>query len=316
MKFKLIIPYYGKFPSIFDLWLKSCKNNPEIEWLLVTDIDCSEVLPLNVKRLNLTFKELKNKFEQKLGMSISLESPYKLCDYKPLYGYLFEEYLKDFDFWGYCDMDVVWGKIFDFLPMELFRKYDKILDLGHLSFIRNDKAINENFKKYRGYLTILKKPINYTYDEAWGGYYLGFNGELFQSGYSIYSNRNLYADIDYHHYPFYLAKDKEKKPCVCIVEDGRLYMRNSDITEEVMYVHFQKRKMNISGEIGKNYIAIPNEIKSVEATEEICKIESTELDGYWDYKKEKRDVFKFIVLRFIYEEEKLKMLKYMIGKRL
>jgi len=40
------------------------------------------------------------------------------------------------------------------------------------------------------------------------------------------------------------------------------------------------------------------------------------LDGYWDYKKEKRDVFKFIVLRFIYEEEKLKMLKYMIGKRL
>ena len=169
MKFKLIIPYYGKFPSIFDLWLKSCKNNPEIEWLLVTDIDCSEVLPLNVKRLNLTFKELKNKFEQKLGMSISLESPYKLCDYKPLYGYLFEEYLKDFDFWGYCDMDVVWGKIFDFLPMELFRKYDKILDLGHLSFIRNDKAINENFKKYRGYLTILKKPINYTNDEAWGG---------------------------------------------------------------------------------------------------------------------------------------------------
>ena len=149
-----------------------------------------------------------------------------------------------------------------------------------------------------------------------GGYCLGFNGELFQSGYSIYSNRNLYADIDYHHYPFYLAKDKEKKPCVCIVEDGRVYMRNSDITEEVMYVHFQKRKMNISGEIGKNYIAIPNEIKSVEATEEICKIESTELDGYWDYKKEKRDVFKFIVLRFIYEEEKLKMLKYMIGKRL
>ena len=29
-----------------------------------------------------------------------------------------------------------------------------------------------------------------------------------------------------------------------------------------------------------------------------------------------KQYFKFIVLRFIYEEEKLKMLKYMIGKRL
>lgn len=168
MKVILIIPYYGRFPSIFDLWLKSCANNPEINWLLVTDIDTPD-LPSNVTKLHISFYELKRSFANKLQMGISLESPYKLCDYRPLYGFLFSEYLEDADFWGYCDMDVIWGKILDFLPHELFDTYDKILDLGHLSFVRNNKVINENFKKYSNYKTILRSPLNYTYDEAEGG---------------------------------------------------------------------------------------------------------------------------------------------------
>lgn len=286
MKVTLIIPYYGRFPSIFDLWLKSCANNPEINWLLVTDIDTPD-LPSNVTKLHISFYELKSSFANKLQMGISLESPYKLCDYRPLYGFLFSEYLEDADFWGYCDMDVIFGKILDFLPHELFDTYDKILDLGHLSFVRNNKAINENFKKYSNYKTILRSPLNYTYDEAEGGYYLGFNGELTQSGYTIYRNRNLLADIDFHHYPFFIAKDKEKKPSMCLVKDGRVYIKNSDNKEEVMYVHFQKRKMTVKDSMGDTYIAFPNEIHSVESIEQKYEIISNEISDYWDYKKER-----------------------------
>ena len=32
-----VIPYFGKFPNYFSLWLQSCRNNPTIDWLLFTD---------------------------------------------------------------------------------------------------------------------------------------------------------------------------------------------------------------------------------------------------------------------------------------
>lgn len=83
-----------------------------------------------------------------------------------------------------------------------------------------------------------------------------------------------------------------------------------------MYVHFQKRKMTVKDSVGDTYIAFPNEIHSVESIEQKYEIISNEISNYWDYKKEKKETFKFIILRFIYEKNKLKLLKYMIRKRL
>ena len=37
-------------------------------------------------------------------------------DLRPAYGVLFEEYLDGYDFWGHCDLDVLFGRIRDHLP--------------------------------------------------------------------------------------------------------------------------------------------------------------------------------------------------------
>ena len=32
-----IVPYFGKFPRLFPVWLHSCANNPTVNWLILTD---------------------------------------------------------------------------------------------------------------------------------------------------------------------------------------------------------------------------------------------------------------------------------------
>ena len=45
-----ICPYFGKLPKgQFPLWLKSCENNPTIDWIIFTDDRTRYNYPKNVK---------------------------------------------------------------------------------------------------------------------------------------------------------------------------------------------------------------------------------------------------------------------------
>lgn len=138
----LIIPFFGKFNNYFHLFLKSCEYNPSINWLIITDDDTPYNYPSNVKVRYMSFAELRQKIQSNFDFPISLPHPYKLCDYKPAYGYIFAEELKGFDFWGHCDNDLIFGDIRAFLTPDIFLKYDKILCKGHLSIFRNNEQMN------------------------------------------------------------------------------------------------------------------------------------------------------------------------------
>ena len=77
------------------------------------------------------------RFEKKLGFPVALNSPYKLCDFKPSDGEVFEDYLNDYDYWGHCDVDLIWGDIRKFVTDELLEKYVRIFSRGHCSIYRN-----------------------------------------------------------------------------------------------------------------------------------------------------------------------------------
>ena len=36
-KIVMILPYFGKLPNYFDLWLQSAEKNSTIDWLIYTD---------------------------------------------------------------------------------------------------------------------------------------------------------------------------------------------------------------------------------------------------------------------------------------
>ena len=93
MKIVLVIPYFGKFPNYFDLWVKSIEKNETIDFLLFTDCKIEFAVPKNLKIVNMTFEEFRENVSNKFDFKIRLKEPYKICDFRPAYGYLFAEYL-------------------------------------------------------------------------------------------------------------------------------------------------------------------------------------------------------------------------------
>ena len=82
----LILPYFGQFNNYFPLFLKSCEANPTYTWMIFTDNEFDYIYPENVHVIKTTLDCVRNKANEKFGFKVALESPYKLCDYKPAYG--------------------------------------------------------------------------------------------------------------------------------------------------------------------------------------------------------------------------------------
>ena len=140
-KIIIVCCYFGQKRKDYKTWLKSCEYNSNIDWLIFSDSDWGNTPP-NVKIIKKTFNEIKEKIQSKFEFKITLNTPYKLCDYKPAYGYIFEEYIEEYDFWGYCDFDMIFGDIRKFLTDEILQQYDKIFKLGHLSLYKNTPGSN------------------------------------------------------------------------------------------------------------------------------------------------------------------------------
>ena len=117
----------------------------------------------------MTFDEFKVNAARKLGFMPCLPSPYKLCDFKPAYGLLFEEYLDGYDYWGHCDCDLILGDLNKLLIPVLDQGYDKVFAAGHLTLYCNTPENNRRFMKplhgreiYREAFTT---PKTYVFDE-------------------------------------------------------------------------------------------------------------------------------------------------------
>ena len=105
-------------------YLESCRHNPSIDFLIFTDCGVPNISCDNVTIIDSTLEQFQARARKKLGQHVVIESPYKLCDFKPAFGVIFEEYLRDYDFWGNADIDIVYGKIRDFLTNQLLYQYD------------------------------------------------------------------------------------------------------------------------------------------------------------------------------------------------
>lgn len=260
-KIALIIPYYGKFPNYFQLFLNSCKCNPTIDWLLFTDIEDTYDYPHNVHLIKKSFYEIRALFQSKFDFPIVLETPYKLCDYRPAYGYLFDQYLDNYNFWGYCDIDLLFGDLRTFLPDSELEKYDKIGHLGHLSIYRNEPNINTLFKKeidgrFR-YKEVFTTPYSCIFDE-WDDISInkifllaGKRLWIWNNFFDAYPNDDNLVKVtmeidlqDFSNHPRI-----SRKSTFISWENGKIFAwtrhRIRWEKEECAYVHLQKRAMRV-----------------------------------------------------------------------
>ena len=262
-----IIPYFGHFPNYFDFWLSSCANNPTINWIIFSDCKDVHDYPSNVKLVNVTFEQLRERIQSRFDFPISLEKPFKFCDFRPAYGELFADYIGDYDFWGFCDVDLVWGDIRAFLTDEILDKYVKIGMYGHCCLIRNDERFNKMYRQcypdIPNYRQVFSSKLAFCFDET-----RCFNEFFLRSGLSVY-RLGCCFDVctDYHCFlPATSHSSEDYKGISTAVFDyseGKLvchYNTNGETMKntEVLYVHLQKRPMEILTLNKADYSIMPN----------------------------------------------------------
>lgn len=120
--------------------------------MLFSDGGNPGTLPPNVCLESLSREAFNRLASTRLGMEINLQNPYKICDLRPAFGIIFRDYTGDADFWGYSDLDLVYGRLDHFLPAALLEEHDVISArrdylTGHFALFRNRDEINTLFRQ-------------------------------------------------------------------------------------------------------------------------------------------------------------------------
>ena len=177
----LIIPWYGKLPPYFGVYLKSLAN-ADVDVLWVSDIEVKSH-PGNFIPVAMPFERFNEMMEKRLGVPVSINGWHRLCDFKPMYGKIFEDYIKGYDYWGFGDCDLVYGRKFnDFLFRTIGTgKYDAVsMQAKYLSgpaaFFRNTSYMRDLFMGARNWKQVCSSPSKevFVFDECGGQ----FHGEL------------------------------------------------------------------------------------------------------------------------------------------
>lgn len=242
-KIVVISVYYGKLPPYYRLWLRSCELNPTIDFLFFTDIELN-ALPKNVQLINMSFQSFKELASKKLGKDVCIDAPYKICDYRPMFGQILQNYLTEYDYWAHCDMDMVFGDLRSFFERFELNNYDRFLYLGHLSLYRNTPACNQYYKlpgsRCGSWEYVVSTPKNCLFDE-WSGVY----GIFHENKLPMFEER-IFADISMIYARFRLALDDPNyDQQVFYWENGKVYrsywLDGIEHQEEFIYIHFKKR---------------------------------------------------------------------------
>lgn len=125
-------------------------------WYIFTPNEYKNV-PDNVKIIPMDIETFDELIKEKLGIQIGnyLENgvPHRpVSDFYPFHGKIFEDYIKDADFWGFTNWDIVYGRLSNFIPDELLSQCsifsDEINTInGIFTLVRNNEKMNNLFKE-------------------------------------------------------------------------------------------------------------------------------------------------------------------------
>jgi hypothetical protein len=169
-KIAIVVVYFGIWPAWISYFIYSLSKNPLIDFIIFSNSS-----PLCDKYTNITFYKqtldnLCSLIHSKLGIRINIKNPYKLCDFKPTYGVLFEDYLKPYDYWGYCDIDLLFSSKMQDFVLSNMKKFDVLLGYkdfasGPFALFRNIEDVNRIFTQATNYKMKLASPSWYGFDE-------------------------------------------------------------------------------------------------------------------------------------------------------
>ncbi len=172
MRIGVLTCWYGPYPWYFPYFIHSCSYNLKIDFIIITNN--KELIPdkpENVKIIHKNIEEIKGAASEKLSFTVNIDYPYKLCDFKPAYGFIFSEITKGYDFWGQSDLDIIYGDIRGFITDEMLNSYDFIslrhdYTTGCFALYRNTEKMNTFFMRSKDYQLVFSSPKHYCFDEC------------------------------------------------------------------------------------------------------------------------------------------------------
>ena len=147
MRICIIIVHFGELPPWFPVWQITAAENSGIDFHLFTNSK------ENVAAKNVICHEMDlgafNRMESVVRLGLRLEIPYKLCDLRPAFAKIFPDLVASYDYWGWGDLDVVYGRIRECVAGSLGR-FDYIAtgwngQSGPLALLRNHEVVNTLF---------------------------------------------------------------------------------------------------------------------------------------------------------------------------
>jgi hypothetical protein len=166
-----VMPYFGSWPFWLPFFLESCRANPTVNWLLYTDCGIPSDYPSNVQIIAISYSSYCARVSSVLGITFHPENPYKLCDIRPAFGLIHQEELKDYDFWAFGDIDLVWGNLRSYFTndrlahKDIFSTHSRRVS-GHCCLIRNTKRMREAFHSMPKWKQLFADPEHRAVDEC------------------------------------------------------------------------------------------------------------------------------------------------------
>ncbi|MFC0513593.1 DUF6625 family protein [Mucilaginibacter angelicae] len=248
----LITCYIGKLPWYFHYFVHSCSYNPSIDFFIFTDDNTRIPVPGNVKVIYKTLDDIVKLATAKLNLEINITNGYKLCDFKPAYGLIFSDILSGYDFWGHCDIDIIFGNIRSFITDDLLARHD-LISVRHdwlsgcFLLYQNTHKLNHLFLHSKDYKKVFGSSQHYCFDETNFAHDAFTNGMLYTDVETeIESMTHVVKKLEARNYisPFFDFLIIEGLPGRLRWDNGEMFYRNR---YEVLFYHliYFKRLPNL-----------------------------------------------------------------------
>ena len=171
MKVKMLMPYFGPWPTWFWLFLKTCQPNKRFEWAFFCDAEPPKVSPDNVSFTRMSLSEFNDIASSALELKTQILRPFKVCDFRPAFGHIFAGELQDTDYWGWGDIDVIYGNL-DKLSHLLKKNSIDVMSArsqfisGQFCLLRNTSVVNSLYLSGKDWVRVATESRNYDFDEV------------------------------------------------------------------------------------------------------------------------------------------------------
>jgi hypothetical protein len=176
----IAMPYFGRLPAYFQLYLNSLAANQDIlTVLLLTNVGLTDyTLPPNLIHVNMSLADIRSKIADLLltdhGLTVApsllVKTPYKLVDIRLLYAKIFKPLFTEhgarpnIDYVGFGDCDLIYGRLSHFIDFR--NNYDIIGGYhGHLVAFRNTIPFQNLYKSVPDILRLLQEDRHHAVDE-------------------------------------------------------------------------------------------------------------------------------------------------------